>query len=75
MLNGKQERVMEFIRRYVASNQQPPTIAEIGRYFQMTSSASVHAIVVALEDEGLITRTPHVARGIALTSKGQGVGA
>ena len=63
-VTAKQRRVFEFIRRYIESNHEPPTIAEIGRQFQMSSSASVHAILIALEREGLIKRIPNVSRGI-----------
>lgn len=65
----KQRRIFEFIRRYIESNQEPPTIAEIGRQFQMRSSASVHAVLIALEREGLIKRTPHVSRGIEIVQQ------
>lgn len=65
-VTAKQRRIFEFIRRYIESNQEPPTIAEIGRQFQMRSSASVHAVLVALEREGLIKRTPNVSRGIEI---------
>jgi repressor LexA len=44
----------------------PPTIAEIGQQFNMSSSASVHSILSALEREGLIKRIPNVSRGIEL---------
>ena len=46
------------------SINQPPTIAEIGKQFQMTSPASVHSILSALEREGFIKRIPNVSRGI-----------
>ena len=65
----KQKRVYDFIRRYMESNQEPPTIAEIGRHFQMSSSASVHAILTALEREGLIKRIPNVSRGIQIVEQ------
>ena len=65
-VTAKQQRVFEFIRRYIESNQEAPTIAEIGRQFQMSSSASVHAILIALEREGLIKRIPNVSRGIQI---------
>lgn len=65
-VTAKQRRIFEFIRRYVESNQEPPTIAEIGRQFQMRSSASVHAVLTALEREGLIKRIPNVSRGIEI---------
>jgi repressor LexA len=68
-VTAKQRRVYDFIRRYVESNQEPPTMAEIGRQFQMSSSASVHGILSALEREGLIRRIPNVSRGIELVEQ------
>src|SRR5215510_8196282 len=65
----KQRRIFEFIRRYIESNQEPPTIAEIGRQFEMRSSASVHAVLTALEREGLITRIANVSRGIEIVQQ------
>ena len=71
-VTAKQRRVFEFIRRYIDSNQEPPTIAEIGRHFQMRSPASVHAILLALEREGLIKRIPNVSRGIEIVEQKDG---
>jgi repressor LexA len=68
-ITAKQKRVYDFIRRYMDSNEEPPTMAEIGRQFQMSSSASVHAILLALEKEGLIKRIPNVSRGIELVEQ------
>ena len=65
-ITAKQRRVYEFIKGYIESNEESPTIAEIGRHFQISSSASVHGILSALEREGLIKRTPNISRGIAL---------
>ncbi len=60
----RQRQVYEFISRFMEAKKQPPTIAEIGKHFKMSSSASVHAILSALEREGLIKRIPNVSRGI-----------
>ena len=65
-ITARQRQVYEFIRRYLEVNNQPPTIAEIGKQFQMTSPASVHSIVSSLEREGLIRRIPNVSRGIEI---------
>jgi len=65
-VTARQRQVYEFICRYSESQRQPPTIAEIGKQFQMTSSASVHSILSALEREGLIKRIPNVSRGIEI---------
>jgi repressor LexA len=68
----RQRNVYEFISRYLETNKQPPTIAEIGRHFNMSSSASVHGILSTLEREGLIKRIPNVSRGIELIKQEQG---
>jgi repressor LexA len=65
-VTARQRQVYEFISRYLEINNQPPTIAEIGKQFQMTSPASVHSILSALEREGMIKRIPNVSRGIEL---------
>ncbi len=65
-ITARQRQVYDFIGRYSESQKQPPTIAEIGKQFQMTSSASVHSILSALEREGLIKRIPNVSRGIEI---------
>src|ERR1043166_1016602 len=65
----KQQRVYEFIRGDIESNEEPPTIAEIGKHFQISSSASVHGILSALEREGLIKRTPNISRGIQIVKQ------
>src|SRR5262245_28868434 len=65
-VTARQRHVYDFISRYIEANDQPPTIAEIGKYFNMSSSASVHSILSALEREGLIKRIPNVSRGIQL---------
>ena len=73
-VTAKQKRIFEFIRRYIESNQEAPTIAEIGRQFQMRSSASVHAVLTALEREGLIKRIPNISRGIQIVEQKEGEG-
>ncbi len=60
----RQKQVYDFICRFIEVNKQPPTIAEIGSQFKLSSSASVHKIVSALERERLIKRIPNVSRGI-----------
>ena len=65
-VTARQRQVYEFICRYMEIENQPPTIAEIGKQFQMSSPASVHSILSTLEREGLIKRIPNVSRGIEL---------
>ena len=68
-VTARQRQVYEFISRYLETRNQPPTIAEIGKQFQMTSSASVHSILSALEREGFIKRIPNVSRGIEIVKQ------
>ena len=68
-VTARQRQVYEYICRYHENQKQPPTIAEIGKQFQMTSSASVHSILSALEREGLIKRIPNVSRGIEIVKQ------
>jgi repressor LexA len=68
-VTARQRQVYEFICRHIKTHDQPPTIAEIGKQFQMTSPASVHSILSALEREGLIKRIPNVSRGIELATR------
>lgn len=52
----KSLRIRDFIKRYQMSNHFAPTIAEIGRHFDMSSSASVHLHLTKLVKLGLIRR-------------------
>ncbi len=63
-VTARQRQVYDFINRFIEINKLPPTIAEIGKQFKMSSSASVHSILSTLEREGLIKRIPNVSRGI-----------
>ncbi len=68
-VTSRQRQVYDFISRFIEAHKQPPTIAEIGKQFKMSSSASVHSILSALEREGLIRRIPNVSRGIELVEQ------
>jgi Mn-dependent DtxR family transcriptional regulator len=61
----KQGQYLAFIRDYTKVNGQPPAEADIQCYFQVTPP-SVHSMVVRLEQEGFIARTPRTARSIRL---------
>jgi repressor LexA len=68
-VTARQRQVYEFICRYNETHKQPPTIAEIGKQFRMSSSASVHGILSALEREGFVKRIPNVSRGIEIVEQ------
>ncbi len=65
-ITARQKRVLDYIKHYFDLHQEAPTIAQIGKQFGMTSSASAHNVVGILEREGFIRRIPNVSRGIEL---------
>jgi repressor LexA len=68
-ITARQKRVLDYIKGYFQHRGEAPTIAEIGKEFGMSSSASVHHVVSTLEREGFIRRIPNVSRGIQLVEK------
>jgi repressor LexA len=67
-ITARQRRVLDYIRNYFDVHREAPTIAEIGKEFGMSSSASAHHVVSTLEREGFIRRIPNVSRGIELVN-------
>lgn len=71
-LPPKQEQILKFIRGYVESNAESPTIEEIRMRFNLRSAGTVHQHLGGLEKAGHITRVPHVARGVRLVEQLRG---
>ena len=69
MISPRQQRVFNFIRGYIESNGMAPTIDEIRRRFQYRAGSTVHRIVSILVAEGMIRRTPLIARGLEIVSE------
>lgn len=66
-MRSNQKKVLNFVRGVIVSNGTAPTIHEICQQVGLSSTESVHRILCALQEQGLITRVPNVARGIRLT--------
>jgi Mn-dependent DtxR family transcriptional regulator len=62
---NKQGQYLAFIYYYSKLNGRAPSEADMQRYFQVTPP-SVHQMVVTLEANGLIERTPGQGRSIRL---------
>ena len=62
-LTQKQGQYLAFIHEYTAVNGRPPSEAEIQRVFRV-SPPSVHDMILRLEENGWIVRTPGQARSI-----------
>ena len=62
---AKQGQYLAFIHNYTQLHGQAPAEAEMQRYFKVTPP-TVHNMVVRLDENGLIARTPGQARSIRL---------
>lgn len=62
---AKQGQYLAFIHHYTKIHGEAPAEADLRRYFEV-SPPSVHRMIVALEERGLIERTPGRARSIRL---------
>ena len=72
-LGPRQRRILEFVKRYIAANDYPPTCAEIRAGLGLNSTSMVHRDLVALEEAGHVQRTPGVPRGLRLSKPDDGV--
>ena len=61
----KQGQYLAFIHYYTKVNGIAPAQADLQRYFRV-SPPSVHRMVTQLEDKGLITKQPGMARSLSL---------
>jgi repressor LexA len=61
----RQGQFLAFIHWYTKLSRRPPAEADLQRYFGVTSAAE-HQMVVTLERNGLIARTPGAGRSIRL---------
>lgn len=65
-LTSKQQRVLEYLQRYLTANRRGPYIREIQAGCQITSYKSTVDRLNALERKGYIKRIPNRHRGIRL---------
>lgn len=70
-LSRRQERIVDFIRRFVNEHQFPPTIREIGEAVDISSTSVVNYNLNALEKKGMIERDRNVSRGLRLAEEEQ----
>ena len=65
-LSARQENMLDFITNFISQHSYPPTIREIGKACQITSTSVVNYNLNKLENEGYINRMMRVSRGIQL---------
>lgn len=63
-LTRRQQQILDFILNEVRKKGYPPSVREIGKAFNLSSSATVHSHLLALEQKGLIRREPGKPRAL-----------
>lgn len=63
-LTPRQQRILDYIRRTVATRRYPPSVREIGDAVGLRSTSSVHAQLGALEQAGVLRRDPSRPRAM-----------
>ncbi len=66
MLSPKQERILDFLRRFLDDKDYPPTVREIVKGCGISSTSVVDYNLNILEREGYIRRGREISRGIEL---------
>jgi len=64
MLNERSREILSFIQRYRREHGSAPTIREIGKHFEISSTNGVRYYLNLLEKAGYIRRTGGISRGI-----------
>jgi len=73
-LSSKQQQIIDFISRFLADKQYPPTIRDIVTGCGLSSTSVVDYNLKILEREGYIRRHPEVSRGIVVPPRSPAMG-
>ena len=68
-LTDRQEEILTFIQQFTRENGYPPTLREIGKHFQISSTFGVKRHLEALVKKGHINIESNASRGISLVRK------
>ncbi len=68
-LSKRQQSILKFISDYREEHARPPTIREIGKAVEISSTSVVNYNLTRLEERGYLNRDAEVSRGISFTDK------
>jgi repressor LexA len=68
-LTDRQEEILKFIRQFTNETGYPPTLREIGKHFQISSTFGVKRHLEALVKKGFINIESNASRGISFIKK------
>ncbi|MEI7740896.1 MAG: transcriptional repressor LexA [bacterium] len=67
-LTKKQKDILDFVKKFVATEGYAPSYAEIAEHFELSSKASVAQYISTLQEKGYLTKDG-TARGVAMTEE------
>jgi repressor LexA len=73
-LSRRQEAMLDYIERFIDEHSYPPTIRDIQRDLDISSTSVVDYNLNALEQRNLIRRNRNISRGIELVNRQTGAG-
>ncbi|MAG59403.1 repressor LexA [Candidatus Woesebacteria bacterium] len=65
----RQRQILDFLKQYIDMNGSAPTLKQIAKSLGVSSLATVHEHLQALERKGLIEKKEGASRGISLTDE------
>jgi len=72
-LTDRQRDILDFINQFLAENGYPPTLREIGKKFEISSTFGVKRHLDALEKKGYLHVESNASRGISLIREDTGL--
>jgi len=73
-LTRRQREILEFLRRFLREHGYAPSLLEIGKAFSLSSSATIHKHLCALEARGAIRRSRGRRRYVELVDPPEAAG-
>jgi repressor LexA len=70
-LSKRQQKILEYITKYIQDAGRPPTIREIGHAASISSTSVVTYNLNKLDERGYLDRDAEVSRGLRLTEKAE----
>ena len=69
-LNKREKAIVKYIEKQVKENGYPPSVREIGKAVGLSSTATVHSYITALEKKGYIKKENQKGRTLKLLKGG-----
>lgn len=66
-LTDRQQEILSFLQQFLEANGYPPTLREIGKHFNISSTFGVKRHLEALEKKGYLNVMSNASRGISIT--------